>query len=88
MVPIRLLYHEHFDIAGPLRSLATPKLLISGGPNARPTEAQLAQLQSLYRTAHSPSLDVALPAANDTSAYLGALTRFLDQYLPASVPGH
>ena len=84
IVPIRMLYHEHFDISGPLQALATPKLLITGGPNARPSPAQLDQLTSIFRTAHSPSIALVLPAGDNGTPYLNGLTRFLDQYLPAT----
>ena len=88
IVPIRLLYHEHFDIAGPLSTLRTPKLLIDGGPNARPTPGQLAQLENLFRTATSPHLAVSLPAQGFESPYEDTLARFLDQYLPTRPPAH
>jgi uncharacterized protein len=32
LVPVRLLFHQHFEIAAPLSTLTTPKLLIAGGP--------------------------------------------------------
>jgi pimeloyl-ACP methyl ester carboxylesterase len=78
LVPIRLLYHEHFEIAGPLASLTTPKLLLSGGPNARASE----DLEHLFRSAASPAMSVVLPRSDYQAAYTEALSRFLDQYLP------
>lgn len=84
LVPIRLLFHEQFDIAGPLRSLRTPKLLLAGGPNSRANHSELDKVQSLYRTAASPSISVLLPTQDYAAAYGTALTRFLDQYLPAA----
>lgn len=83
LVPIRLLYHEHFDIAGPLRTLPTPKLLIAGGPNAS-SETTLNQLQTLFRTAAAPSISVIVPGENYDADFRSALTRLLDQYLPAA----
>jgi uncharacterized protein len=84
IVPIRLLYHEHFEIAGPLASLPTPKLLISGGPNARASERQAARLQPLFRSAASPAMSVVLPGAEYQAGYTEALSRFLDQDLPTT----
>ena len=86
IVPIRLLYHESFEIAGPLQSVSTPKLLIAGGPNTRQVKAESAALPELFRKAASPRFSVELPVENPDAALLAALTRFLDQYLPADVP--
>lgn len=33
LIPIRLLFHENFPLAEPLKSLATPKLLLSSSPS-------------------------------------------------------
>lgn len=81
LVPIRLLYHEHFDIAGPLNSLSTPKLLIEGGPDAPASVEQIRQIELLFRSAATPKLTVALPASGYDRLYLDTLSRFLDQYL-------
>lgn len=85
LVPIRLLYHEHFDIAAPLAALTTPKLLIAGGPNARAATDPPA-LPALFRTAASPHFSVDLPARDPDPALIAALSRFLDQYLPPEAP--
>jgi pimeloyl-ACP methyl ester carboxylesterase len=82
LVPIRLLYHEDFKVDALVQTLPVPKLLLVGGPNARPDAAQLSQLQQLYAHAASPSLSVSLPLQDYTSEYRTALARFLDQYLP------
>jgi pimeloyl-ACP methyl ester carboxylesterase len=84
IVPIRLLYHEHFEIAGPLATLPTPKLLVEGGPNARVYGEQGQALQSLLHGAASPTSSVTLPAAHFDSPYLQALSMFLDRYLPSA----
>jgi pimeloyl-ACP methyl ester carboxylesterase len=83
VVPVRLLFGEQFNIATPLASLATPKLLIAGGPSSPvPTPNQRA-LQTLFLSAASPRTSVTLPIANADKAYLEALSQFLDRYLPA-----
>ena len=84
LVPVRLLFHQHFEIAVPLSTLPTPKLLIAGGPTSPSTPAKLAAIQTLYQKAASPSYSVTLPRANPDPAYQTALTRFLDQYLHAT----
>ncbi len=81
VVPIRLLFRERFEIAGPLSTLATPKLLIAGGPNSTNGAATLRALQVLFHGAASPTLAVTLPPANYDSAFQTAVTRFLDEYM-------
>lgn len=87
LVPIRLLFHEDFEIAGSLQSLRTPKLLLAGGPNAPASQAQVAAIQNLYRHASSPAISVLLPDADYVSEYEASVTRFLDQYLYSHLPG-
>jgi uncharacterized protein len=79
LIPVRLLFRERFDIATPLATLATPKLLIAGGPNSA---NNILALQILFRRAASPSLTVTLPPTHSEPNYQSTLTRFLDQYLP------
>jgi uncharacterized protein len=83
IVPVRLLFGSQFDIATPIASLKTPKLLIAGGPNSALTTRDTARLQPLFQKAASPRFSVALPPRNGDAEYQAALTRFLDQYLPA-----
>ena len=45
-----------------LATLATPKLLIAGGPNSSNPIRNLGQLQSLFRHAASPSYAVTFPS--------------------------
>jgi pimeloyl-ACP methyl ester carboxylesterase len=82
LIPVRLLFGNSFDIAMPLATLATPKLLIAGGPNSSNPIRDLSQLQSLFRHAASPSFAVTLPPNGYEAAYQAALQRFLDQHLP------
>jgi len=71
LIPVRLLFHEHFPIAAPLTTLKTPKLLLSR--NSSPDES--------FLRASSPKLIVELHTLSET-LYAQSLTRFLDQYLP------
>ena len=82
LIPVRLLFREHFEIASPLAALHTPKLMIAGGPDSSNGAAVIASLQVLFRRAASPSLTVTLPAVKYEDDYQAALTRFLDEYLP------
>lgn len=82
LVPIRLIFHEHFDAVPAIRTLHIPKLLLVGGPNARTNPTELREDQAIYAEAASPSLSVSLPLRNYEADYRTALTRFLDQYLP------
>jgi hypothetical protein len=70
LVPAGVLFHETFPLAEPLRTLATPKLLISYS-GATP---------SALSTAADPKLTLELPSPNDP-ALIPAIQRFLDQYL-------
>ena len=84
VIPVRLLFHERFNIAKPLSTLTTPKLLIAGGANSTNAPGDIRALQTLYIKAASPSLAVTLKPTNDATAYQTTLSRFLDEYLPAA----
>lgn len=82
LLPVRLLFHDRFEIAPTLSTLPTPKLLIVGG-HAGQSDQQTA---ILYRNAASPKFTLYLSASSaDNPAMLQqAFTRFFDQYFPAS----
>jgi pimeloyl-ACP methyl ester carboxylesterase len=83
ILPVRLLFGKSFDIAGPIATLTTPKLLIAGGPAVTNTTRNLGQVQDLFRTAASPKTALTLPPGRGEADYQAALSRFLDQYLPS-----
>jgi pimeloyl-ACP methyl ester carboxylesterase len=85
-VPVRLLFGNQFNIATPLATLSTPKLLISGGPSDPGEQSNQNQLAALFNHAASPRITVTLPQASSNQTYLDALSRFLDQYLHATNP--
>ena len=88
-IPVRLLFGHAFDIATPLATLGTPKLLIAGGPNSSNPIRNPGQLQSLFQHAASPSFAVTIPPASYYPGYQAALDRFLDQYSPDQyLPAH
>jgi uncharacterized protein len=70
LLPVRLLFHEHFPLAAPLSTLRTPKLLLTRA--ASPDQS--------FRTAADPKLTVELPSPSE-ALYTQSLTRFLDQYV-------
>lgn len=80
LIPVRLLFGNRFAIAAPLTSLATPKLLITGGPSQNSTEDSA--IQTLFHHAASPSFAITLQPTNPDPTLQDALQRFLDQYLP------
>lgn len=75
IVPVRLLFHEQFPLAEPLRESTTPKLIISYG---------VAQAPAALRNAHDPKMLVELRGPqNDeatTNAFEDSVRRFLDEY--------
>lgn len=83
LIPVRLLFGDQFDIATPVATLTTPKLLIAGGPSASNSARGPASLQNLFQHTASPHFAVTLPPVNKDGEYEAALNRFLDQYLPA-----
>lgn len=73
LVPLRLLFHEHFPLAEPLSTLRTPKLLISRA--ALPDKA--------FGNASDPKVTVELATPSEP-LYAQSLTRFLDQYITSA----
>ena len=71
-IPARLLFTQEFPLAAPLRTLTTPKLLISYTGGQAPPELQHAA---------DPKMTVELPAS-DPTALQQALRRFLGIYVP------
>lgn len=72
LLPTGLLFHEDFPLATPLKTLHTPKLLLSSGPTP-----------AAFRTASDPKITVEL-ASPSAALYSQSITRFLDQYLSTS----
>jgi pimeloyl-ACP methyl ester carboxylesterase len=83
ILPMRLLFGKSFDIDGPIATLATPKLLIAGGPAVTGATRDATQMQTLFKTAASPKTTLTLPLGRGDADYQAALSRFVDQYLPA-----
>jgi hypothetical protein len=82
LIPVRLLFGKQFDIATPIATLATPKLLIAGGPGSSGMDSNPGAVQTLFQRAASPRFAVTLTSASKDGEYEAALDRFLDQYLP------
>jgi alpha-beta hydrolase superfamily lysophospholipase len=72
LLPTGMLFHEHFPLAAPLTSLATPKLLISKQGKTYPA----------FASAGSPRMSVELSESSGP-LFAYAVRRFIDQYLPA-----
>jgi hypothetical protein len=75
LVPARVLFHEDFPLAEPLRTLTTPKLLISYTSSGHPPAA--------LANAADPKLIIELPSPND-AAVVASIQRFLDLYVHLS----
>jgi pimeloyl-ACP methyl ester carboxylesterase len=82
LLPVRLLFHDRFEIAPTLSTLPTPKLLIVSGQAGHSDQ----QTATLYRSAANPKFSVYLSAspADNPAMLQQAFIRFFDQYLPAS----
>jgi pimeloyl-ACP methyl ester carboxylesterase len=71
-VPFKLLFHEDFPLADPLRTLNMPKLLISTANGTLPL---------VYKRAADPKMILELPSADD-AGFMTGTRRFLGMYLP------
>lgn len=76
LVPFGLLFRNRFPLFPALDELKTPKLILSRD----------AQEDSAILRAADPKMTVALPPASPGSAFPDAVSRFLDQYIPAAGP--
>jgi pimeloyl-ACP methyl ester carboxylesterase len=76
LFPVRLLFHENFPLAAPLRTLNTPKLIITY--NGTPIHLDRTQVSD-------PKLTVELPLSPSSNVH-ESLRRFLDSYV-AHPPG-
>ncbi len=77
LIPVGLLFHERFPLAAPLRTLATPKMLISFTRGGAPAALQQAA---------NPKMLVELRSRTDTAAMQQAIRRFFDTYGPPGPP--
>jgi pimeloyl-ACP methyl ester carboxylesterase len=73
LLPVSLLFHEDFPLAEPLRTLATPKLLIS-------YSVQPASAPEVFQRAADPKMTVELPVSPASSIH-ESLIRFLGTYV-------
>ncbi|MEO8735337.1 MAG: alpha/beta hydrolase [Edaphobacter sp.] len=73
LIPISLLFHENFSLAKPLKSLRTPKLLLS---NPKSPD----QSAAAFRTASEPKIAAEIAMPTDP-LYAESITKFLDRYL-------
>ena len=76
LIPVRLLLRERFDITQPLATLQTPKLLLLGDVLESSTPAALDAVADPKFTIHT--------GFSSAAARTQSLSRFLDEYLPAS----
>jgi len=79
LIPTRLLLQEHFNLTTPLNAIATPRLFLIGGPGNTAPQRD-ADITTYARSVRDPKLTVTLPSGAADSAYLQAISRFLDEY--------
>jgi pimeloyl-ACP methyl ester carboxylesterase len=86
LLPVRLLFHDRFEITPTLATLPTPKLLIVSGQTGQSSHPDPNDQTALYRTAADPKFTLYLSAspADNPAMLQQAFTRFFDQYLPTS----
>ncbi|HEX4652154.1 MAG TPA: alpha/beta hydrolase [Granulicella sp.] len=87
LLPVRLLFHDRFELAPTLATLSTPKLLVANSQarqSSHPGSGD--QTAALYRAAANPKFTLHLSAspADNPAMLQQAFTRFFDQYLPTS----
>ncbi len=85
LLPMRQLVQEHFDLAAALAGSSKPKLLFADSPFGYET-ARLHQNEAFFRSVPDPRMTVSFEHIDSQPAYLAALTRFLDEYLPPHRP--
>jgi pimeloyl-ACP methyl ester carboxylesterase len=78
LIPLNLLFHENFALAESLKTLRTPKLLLSNSKS--PDKSSKA-----YSTASNPKSTVAFSSPTQP-LFSESIAKFLDQYLPSSTP--
>jgi len=78
LLPVRLLFHERFEIAS-LTTLKTPKLLILNEAASGSTAASTKEVATLYRAAADPKYTLFLPAAPAPDTLSTTFSRFLDR---------
>ena len=78
MLPVRLLFHERFDLHDAFATLAGPKLIFLNSPADAVTSAHIAATAGPRFIVHLDGLD----DSQVTAARRQSLSRFLDEYLP------
>jgi hypothetical protein len=78
LAPLNLLFHENFVLAEPLKTLRTPKLLLS-------TPQSSEKSSEAYRTASDPKSTTEFSSPSQ-GPFSESIAKFLDQYLQTSAP--
>ena len=81
LLPMRLLVQDHFDLAEALAASHKPKLLLVDGPFGFES-LRTRQNNAAFQSAPDPKTTVTFGKVGADDAYVAALTRFLDEYLP------
>ena len=81
LLPMRMIVRDRFDIRADLQSPAPAKLLLAKSPFPGGEDRTSAN-QALFRTVPGAKITVTFGAADSGQAYVQAVTRFLDEYMP------
>ena len=84
LLPVRLLFHEDFEIVNPVSALKTPKLFLlkSDDPTSRASDVTTGELQELTSAANPPKRISTFRSVDfNGPLYREQLVSFLDQYL-------
>ncbi len=83
LLPMRLIVREHFDIRPDLINPASAKLLFANSPLSDEGD-RTATNQALFRAVPGAKMTVTFGRGDSSQAYIQSVTRFLDEYVPAS----
>jgi uncharacterized protein len=81
LLPVRLLFHDRFDLDAKLRGLKMPKLILSTGSHPDSNHRSQAAFQAAVEPKEYFEIAAAGSSAQGLPGYLESLRRFLDQQL-------
>lgn len=83
LLPMHLIVRERFDIRTELMSPTPPKLLFANSPLPGGGD-RTATNQAMFRAVSGAKMTVTFGPGDSGAAYVQSITRFLDEYVPAS----
>lgn len=83
LLPMHLIVREHFDVRRGLMNPAPAKLLLANS-SLPGGEDRTATNQAMFKSALGAKMTVTFDTGDASQAYVQSVTRFLDEYVPAS----